>query len=145
MGREINELKTANQQQSVENEAYKKFVKKFLSQNPTPPQLNNDSENTLSMQTHIDSRQNYSNNTRIYQQSHIASNHGAINNSPKNSEINTTTHRLTNDLLSNDDDEKKQEPSNSIRRKYGVETEIDVNGLPILPDKSHYKAVAMEY
>merc|ERR1712154_57180 len=45
--REIKELKTANQQQSVENEAYKKFVKKFLSQNPTAPQLNNDSENTL--------------------------------------------------------------------------------------------------
>merc|ERR1719384_2482227 len=42
---------------------------------------------------------------------------------------------------SNDEEEAKE----SIAVKYGVEPEIGDNGLPILPDKSKYKAVAMEY
>ena len=39
----------------------------------------------------------------------------------------------------------------ALRQKYasslshGVEHDIDSHGLPILPDKSKYKAVAMEY
>jgi len=44
-----------------------------------------------------------------------------------------------------DDDEEKQQKSFVLNFGVSLEPEIEDNGLPILPDKSKYKAVAMEY
>merc|ERR1712154_100966 len=47
-----------------------------------------------------------------------------------------------------DDDEEKEKESIAVKYAAsltGAAPEIDANGLPILPDKSKYKAVAMEY
>merc|ERR1712244_120088 len=58
-----------------------------------------------------------------------------------------STHGLINYLSTDNKKMDTEKQKVSIGVKYGVEPEpeIDDNGLPILPDKSKYKAVAIEY
>merc|ERR1719410_1723018 len=61
--------------------------------------------------------------------------------------FNQSTDQFINNLAIKliDDDEEKQQKSFVLNFGVSLEPEIDDNGFPILPDKSKYKAVAMEY